>query len=836
MSHRPLIVPAFAPSRSVLVASFAACGVLLLGLFVILMGCTPFTSSPDFQSKKAEPHDLNAILCECSCDGFFDPVPPSEVTIGRSEDDGTQVSPQAGMTLNRPLLALGENNNVGLRFRLGVPQGSQITSASIQFSAEQNDEGDFDFTIHVVDSRDAPQFETTTDLRDGNGVNLANISVPWKGSNRDTDWVMNERLDNEQTPNLKDLVQKIVSRGDFTPNNAIAFVIRGAGRRHAVSFEGAGTGALKISKPPTLTVVYTPNRIVQDILTCGDVNDKQNVCGQRLQTAVNGLANMCKLSHTCTCNVKPGSDQDATRFSAVCNAHNAPGGCEAVAPDSCEPGHIAKATVAKLGDQPVCVASSPLGSVLFGQSTACEIQGTANCEGIRSTDGDNSCVSARVFDSDDSVTSYSTPRGRIEFIETPCSAGSRCYGMRHQVRIGDLTFESGSLIGDLFEGDHKVVDLSGVGASAFNVGVPTSGPNQGQGQFVGAKHSVRGTEEGGATAAAFAAGEPLDFGLGGWQSNGVCTLRGFVLKTGNFEMFANIKGKLVNQPPTVVLAPQQPPVECNDIGLAAFALDAIAHDPDNNVASFGWYRDSRTGPLVGTMPSVELEQPLGETSYVFKVVDTFGQYAEAITKVSVVDTTAPTVTAPPAVEVECTGDGQAVTLGNATATDVCDASPAITNDAPPLFFVGPATTVTWTATDKSRNSGTATQTVKVVDTKPPVLTVTLSPTVLWPPNHKLVPITATITVKDKCDPHPTVKLVSITSNEPDNGLGDGDTTGDIQGAALQTDDREFLLRSERSGPGGGRVYTVIYEARDASGNTTRKEATVTVPKNQSAKP
>ena len=104
----------------------------------------------------------------------------------------------------------------------------------------------------------------------------------------------------------------------------------------------------------------------------------------------------------------------------------------------------------------------------------------------------------------------------------------------------------------------------------------------------------------------------------------------------------------------------------------------------------------------------------------------------------------------------------------------------------------------------------------IVDTTPPDLTVVLSPTVLWPPNHKLVEIKASIAVRDVCDPNPTVRLVSITSNEPDNGQGDGDTTGDSQGAALGTDDRTFLLRSERSGPGGGRVYTVTYEASDHS--------------------
>jgi hypothetical protein len=59
------------------------------------------------------------------------------------------------------------------------------------------------------------------------------------------------------------------------------------------------------------------------------------------------------------------------------------------------------------------------------------------------------------------------------------------------------------------------------------------------------------------------------------------------------------------------------PVECNDTGRALFELDGSADDPDKNIASFAWFRDSRTGPQVGTRSSVELEQPLGTTSYVF---------------------------------------------------------------------------------------------------------------------------------------------------------------------------------------------------------------------------
>ena len=120
----------------------------------------------------------------------------------------------------------------------------------------------------------------------------------------------------------------------------------------------------------------------------------------------------------------------------------------------------------------------------------------------------------------------------------------------------------------------------------------------------------------------------------------------------------------------------------------------------------------------------------------------------------------------------------------------------------------------------------------VNDNTPPTIQVSLSPNVLRPANHKMVPITATITVQDNLDPTPTVKLVSITSNEAVNGKGDGNTASDIDGAEFNTDDRKFLLRAERSGTGNGRYYTVTYRATDAAGNTALASAQVFVPHNQ----
>jgi hypothetical protein len=121
----------------------------------------------------------------------------------------------------------------------------------------------------------------------------------------------------------------------------------------------------------------------------------------------------------------------------------------------------------------------------------------------------------------------------------------------------------------------------------------------------------------------------------------------------------------------------------------------------------------------------------------------------------------------------------------------------------------------------------------VEDTTPPEIDVVLDRDVLWPPNHKMADIYANVTVSDICCEVPTYVLTSITSDEPDNDKGDGNTVNDIQEAAYGTPDLAFRLRSERSGKGDGRVYTAIYTATDCSGNTASDTAYVRVPHDHS---
>jgi predicted membrane-bound mannosyltransferase len=189
-------------------------------------------------------------------------------------------------------------------------------------------------------------------------------------------------------------------------------------------------------------------------------------------------------------------------------------------------------------------------------------------------------------------------------------------------------------------------------------------------------------------------------------------------------------------------------VECTSPAGADVTLDGSAStDPENNIALFAWRRDSRTGADVGGDPVVHVTQPLGVTQpYVLAVVDAEGQASTDTTAVTVLDSTAPTITS-----------------------------------------------------------------------------VSASPATLSPPNHEMVPVTVTITATDTCGTS-TCAIASVTSNEPVNGSGDGNTAVDWQIIGPNTAN----VRAERSGGGSGRVYTLTVRCTDPSGNASTGTTTVAV--------
>jgi len=134
--------------------------------------------------------------------------------------------------------------------------------------------------------------------------------------------------------------------------------------------------------------------------------------------------------------------------------------------------------------------------------------------------------------------------------------------------------------------------------------------------------------------------------------------------------------------------------------------------------------------------------------------------------------------------------------------------------------------VSYTFTDMAGNSTTSTSDGINIDKTPPVISgLPTTPCILWPPDHKLVQV-AMVTADGGLSGLVSL-VVTGTSNEPENGLGDGDTAPDIviTGGTV-------LLRAERSGTGTGRIYTITAIATDGAGNTMTTVTTCTVPRDK----
>jgi len=129
------------------------------------------------------------------------------------------------------------------------------------------------------------------------------------------------------------------------------------------------------------------------------------------------------------------------------------------------------------------------------------------------------------------------------------------------------------------------------------------------------------------------------------------------------------------------------------------------------------------------------------------------------------------------------------------------------------------------AGDANFTGTTGASTLQVVDTTAPsIATVSVSPIVIAVPNHKMVAVAVSYSASDLSGL--PVCAITVASNEPVNGLGDGNSSVDWQ----VLDAHHVLLRAERSGLGSGRLYTLTVRCTDASGNASAAAGTVTVPK------
>jgi hypothetical protein len=126
--------------------------------------------------------------------------------------------------------------------------------------------------------------------------------------------------------------------------------------------------------------------------------------------------------------------------------------------------------------------------------------------------------------------------------------------------------------------------------------------------------------------------------------------------------------------------------------------------------------------------------------------------------------------------------------------------------------------------------------------QPPVCSQTqASPSILWPPNHKLVSIAilglGTVHGDENDHEHDfdgnghgddrsrlRITVTRVTQDEPVRGPGSGDTSPD---AVIDHD--YVLLRAERDGGGNGRVYRITFTLTDQFGASCNGSVGVGVP-------
>jgi hypothetical protein len=751
---------------------WVALGILTLPLIIEATGGCSFQSPP---SSGVVPIDDNAYTCACDCDEGPRNV---NIRVAASSDDAEQAG--GAMTLNGLDLDMG-STIVGIRFNaVSIPHGATIQSAFVQFTADETTSVTTNLQIVGQLSPDAATFSTTANDLSGRPATVS--SVPWNNVGA---WTAGNSGGNQRTPDLKSVIQELVNQPGWSAGSPIVLRIGGAGQRAARSFDVSPAQAPQLqvtfdsSVSLKLPVCATPDIVAFNVNGKLPQDLAQADCANRVATSLEGISATCTYPSQCTCNLVIPAMGDATFDSKVCDApcteNPLDPGCSDFDPKAFNDCVATNGTNCQRflaatnapGKPPVCVAS--------GSPLAFQMFGRRSTCEVEGT--------SHVEVGDREPTQDPDTTGTVDILGGPCPGGGCSVGTFFNLAMEPITFSV------RFASDPTFSDLSASGHSRSNTALLGIDATFAEDSLEGTGNGRRGT-------------------------NGLAV-------------------NALNQTP-VVLGIDWAGRACDFTGDLASTVDG--ENPDGTCEG--------DGTTLCTADSPDCDDVGGPC--VFEAVDTEAMTIEVALSGTLVNQP-PTAAAGADQTLECTSTtGASFTLNGSASSDPDQDISLVSwraggrtgNEVGQSLNVarsqgvGVAQSYVLRVIDSFAQADEDTTQVQVVDTTPPQLSFTVSPAIIFPsPSHKLVTVTASITTSDTCDANPAIRLISITSNEPDNGLGDGDTPRDIQGAAFGTDDRQFQLRAERSGLGQGRIYTITYEAADDSGNVTVRQATVTVPRN-----
>ncbi len=148
-------------------------------------------------------------------------------TLGTSSDDAVQTGNT--VTLDDNVLEFNNNTTVGIRFpEVNIPQGATIESARITFNRAGRllgNNGPVTIAVRGERAVNAPPFAAQN--RNISKRNKTAARVTWSPD----DWATSNDPDRyHDTAELQPIVQQIVNRGGWQPNNAMSFIFKTSGQ------------------------------------------------------------------------------------------------------------------------------------------------------------------------------------------------------------------------------------------------------------------------------------------------------------------------------------------------------------------------------------------------------------------------------------------------------------------------------------------------------------------------------------------------------------------------------------------------------------------------------
>lgn len=287
-----------------------------------------------------------------------------------------------------------------------------------------------------------------------------------------------------------------------------------------------------------------------------------------------------------------------------------------------------------------------------------------------------------------------------------------------------------------------------------------------------------------------------------------------------------------NVAPTAAAGSDQTVVRTSSAG-ANVTLDGTGSgDSDGSIATYEWFEN---GDPIASGSTAQHVFALGAHVLTLRVTDDDGASSEDEVVITV-ENSPPTVGVSAPLTFACAADGATASFV-ATGADVDGTityawTPTGSTEATTSFFAPLGTTqVLVTVTDNDGATAQAASSVTVSDAQRPVISMVVSPTTLTSKNHGMVKVASGISVSDACDSSPHLTVV-VSSNQPLNGKGDGNTSLDWIVVANPNGTYDVYVRAEAAATGTGRIYTITATATDGSGNTSTRSQTVTVPRSQ----